>query len=71
VVDNYDGFDRLIFACGRAAPRPLMLSAGEYDRELENAGMKVEERRFRNRLPVAHILSIAKKPLAEGAGATA
>jgi hypothetical protein len=28
---------------------------------LENAGMQVEERRFRNRLPLAHILFIAKK----------
>jgi hypothetical protein len=27
----------------------------------------VEERRFRNRLPLAHILFIAKKPLAESA----
>jgi hypothetical protein len=28
--------------------------------------MQVEERRFRNRLPLAHILFIAKKPLAAG-----
>jgi len=26
--------------------------------------MQVEERRFRNRLPLAHILLIARKPLA-------
>ena len=31
--------------------------------------MQVEERRFRNRVRLAHILSIAKTPLAEGAGA--
>jgi uncharacterized protein (DUF2062 family)/ubiquinone/menaquinone biosynthesis C-methylase UbiE len=60
-------FDRLIFACGRAGVRPLMLSAAEYHSVLENAGMQVEQRRFRNRLPLAHILFIAKKPLAESA----
>lgn len=60
-------FDRLIFACGRAGVRPLMLSAAEYHSVLENAGMQVEQRRFRNRLPLVHILFIAKKPLAEAA----
>jgi SAM-dependent methyltransferase len=60
-------FDRLIFACGGAGVRPLMLSAAEYHSVLENAGMQVEQRRFRNRLPLAHILFIAKKPLAESA----
>jgi len=60
-------FDRLIFACGRAGTRPLMLPAIEYRRVLEDAGMQVEQRRFRNRLPLAHILFIAKKPIAEGA----
>jgi hypothetical protein len=48
-----------------------MLPATEYDSELENAGMQVEERRFRDRLQLAPILSIAKKPRAESAGATA
>ena len=60
-------FDRLIFACGRAGVRPLMLSAAEYHSVLENAGMQVEQRRFRNRLPLAHILFIAKKQLAKAA----
>jgi uncharacterized protein len=60
-------FDRLIFACGRADVPPVMLLAAEYHSVLENAGMEVEERRFRNRLPLAHILFIAKKPLAEAA----
>jgi uncharacterized protein (DUF2062 family)/SAM-dependent methyltransferase len=60
-------FDRLIFACGRAATRPLMLPAVEYRSVLEQAGMQVEERRFRNRLPLAHILFVAKKPAAEDA----
>ncbi|MFZ0772750.1 MAG: DUF2062 domain-containing protein [Candidatus Sulfotelmatobacter sp.] len=60
-------FDRLVFACGRAGVRPLMLPAAEYLNVLENASMQVEERRFRNHLPLAHILFIAKKPLAEAA----
>jgi uncharacterized protein (DUF2062 family)/SAM-dependent methyltransferase len=60
-------FDRLIFACGRPSVRPLTLSAAEYRGALEKAGMQVKERRFRNRLPLAHILFIAKKPTAEGA----
>ena len=58
-------FDRLIFACGRAGARPLTLPAAQYQSVLENAGMHVEARRFRNRLPLAHILFIAKKPLAK------
>jgi uncharacterized protein (DUF2062 family)/SAM-dependent methyltransferase len=60
-------FDRLIFARGRVGRRPLMLSAVEYRHVLEQAGMQVEERRFRNRLPLAHILFVAQKPVAEGA----
>jgi uncharacterized protein (DUF2062 family)/SAM-dependent methyltransferase len=58
-------FDRIIFACGRAGTRPLTLPADEYRDVLEMAGMQVEERRFRNRLPLAHILFIAKKPMPE------
>lgn len=59
-------FDRIIFACGRAGMRPLTLPAGEYRSVLETAGMQVEDQRFRNHLPLAHILFIAKKP-SEGA----
>jgi trans-aconitate methyltransferase len=44
-------FDRLIFACGRAGVRPLMLAAAEYRSVLENAGMQVEERRFETVCP--------------------
>ena len=58
-------FDRLIFLWGRAEARPLTLPAAAYQSVLENAGMQVEQRRFRNRLPLAHILFIAKKPLTE------
>jgi uncharacterized protein (DUF2062 family)/2-polyprenyl-3-methyl-5-hydroxy-6-metoxy-1,4-benzoquinol methylase len=60
-------FDRLLFSCERAGVRPLMLSAARYQSALENAGMQVETRRFRNHLPLAHILFIAKRPLAEAA----
>jgi uncharacterized protein (DUF2062 family)/SAM-dependent methyltransferase len=60
-------FDRLIFAFGRAGIKPLTLRAAEYRSVLENAGMRVQECRFRNRLPLAHILFIARKPLAEAA----
>jgi predicted TPR repeat methyltransferase len=58
-------FDRLIFAFGRAGIRPLTLCAAEYSQVLEGAGMRVEECRFRNRLPLAHILFIARKSSAE------
>jgi uncharacterized protein (DUF2062 family)/SAM-dependent methyltransferase len=57
-------FDRLVFACERVKVQPVTLPAAQYRTVLESAGMEVEERRFRNRLPLAHILFIAKKPLA-------
>jgi SAM-dependent methyltransferase len=58
-------FDRLIFMWGRTGVRSLTLSAAQYRSVLDNAGMQVQELRFRNRLPLAHILFVAKKPLAE------
>lgn len=54
-------FDRVIFAFGRAGVRPTMLSAVEYRSALEEAGMQFREHRFRNRLPLAHIVFIATK----------
>ena len=59
-------FDRLIFACGGGGV-PRILPVVEYRGALENAGMMVEERRFENRLPLAHVLFVARKPLAEAA----
>jgi uncharacterized protein (DUF2062 family)/2-polyprenyl-3-methyl-5-hydroxy-6-metoxy-1,4-benzoquinol methylase len=56
------GFDRIIFLVGGARQKPLMLSAPEYRTALERAGMRIEERRFRNLLPLAHIVFIARKP---------
>ena len=58
------GLDRLIFACGGNGS-PRMLSIVEYRSALENAGMKVEERHFQNRLPLAHVLFVARKLLTE------
>lgn len=60
-------FDRLIFTWGRAGVHPVMLSAADYRSVLEQAGMQVEERRFRNLLPLAHILFIAKKTAIQNA----
>jgi len=60
-------FERLIFACEGNRFRPRMLSIAEYRSTLEHAGMQLEERRFRNRLPLAHVLFVARKPSAEAA----
>lgn len=60
-------FERLIFTCGGVGFRPRMLSIAEYRGVLENAGMQFEERHFQNRLPLTHVLFIARKPLAEAA----
>jgi uncharacterized protein (DUF2062 family) len=59
--------ERLMFACGGVGFRPRNLSIGEYRGVLENAGMKLEERHFQNRLPLTHVLFIARKSLAEAA----
>jgi len=59
-------FDRLVFACSRVGVQPVTLLAAQYESVLESAGMRVEERRFRNRLPLVHILFIARKPLEGG-----
>jgi uncharacterized protein (DUF2062 family)/trans-aconitate methyltransferase len=58
-------FERLIFACRHNDLRPEILSIAEYRRVLENAGMKIEERRFKNRLPLAHVLIVARKSVTE------
>ncbi len=60
-------FDRLLFTFDRVGMRPLMLSPAQYQNLLESAGMQVETRRFRNLLPLAHILFVAKRPTAESA----
>jgi SAM-dependent methyltransferase len=59
-------FDRLIFLADRNGLRPVTLPVARYRRALEVAGMTIVERRFRNRLPLAHILIVAtKSPTAE------
>ena len=59
--------DRLLFSCERTGTRPEVLLAPDYLQVLEKAGMQVETRRFLNRLPLSHILFIAKKPSLETA----
>lgn len=61
------GFERLLFACGGDSVRPRILPIGEYRSMLQNAGMQLEERRFKNRLPLAHVLLVARKPWAQAA----
>jgi len=58
-------FERLIFACRHHDLRPQILPIAEYRRVLESAGMQLEERRFQNRLPLAHVLIVARKPVAQ------
>ena len=60
-------FERLIFGLEGNGFRPRMLSIAEYRSALENAGMQWEERRFQNRLPLAHVLFVARQPLAQAA----
>ncbi len=60
-------FDRLIFAYKGVGFRPRILSIAEYRGALENAGMQLEERRFHNRLPLAHVLFVARRSLVEAA----
>ncbi len=55
------GFDRLVFLVDRTGLKPTVLPAAEYRRALSEAGLRVEERRFRNRLPIAHVLFVAEK----------
>ncbi|HEX3105687.1 MAG TPA: DUF2062 domain-containing protein [Terriglobales bacterium] len=54
-------FERMIFACRYRAMHPEILALPDYRRVLESAGMQIEERRFNNRLPLAHILIVARK----------
>jgi uncharacterized protein (DUF2062 family) len=60
-------FDRLIFLSGGSGVAPLTLPVEQYRQALERAGMQIAERRFRNRLPLAHILIVAIKPPASEA----
>jgi uncharacterized protein (DUF2062 family)/trans-aconitate methyltransferase len=60
-------FDRLIFACSGVGIQPRVLSIAEYRGAVQDAGMQLEERRFQNRLPLAHVLFVARKSLAETA----
>jgi len=61
------GLDRLLFSAERVGARPMILPAAQYRTALQEAGMAVESRRFRNRLPLAHILLLARRPATESA----
>ena len=54
-------FDKLIFACRTDGQRPCMLSIAEYRSMLGKAGMQLEERRFKNHLPLVHVMLIARR----------
>ncbi len=60
-------FERFIFASERNGFAPRMLPIAEYRCALKDAGMQWEERRFQNRLPLTHVLFIARKPSTEAA----
>jgi uncharacterized protein (DUF2062 family) len=61
------GLDRLLFSAEHVGARPTILRAAQYRSALNEVGMEVVERRFRNRLPLAHILFLARRPAVESA----
>jgi SAM-dependent methyltransferase len=61
------GLDRLLFSAEHVGAGPTILCAAQYRSALSEAGMEVVERRFRNRLPLAHILFLARRPAVESA----
>jgi len=54
--------DRLLFGLARSSSRPAYQPAETYVRILTDAGLEVDARRYRNRLPLAHALFRARKP---------
>ena len=55
-------FDRLIFFLGKTQTGPVVLSAAEYQGAFDGTGLQIDQRRFRNRLPIAHLLFVVSKP---------
>lgn len=55
-------FDKLIFFLGKARSGPVVLSAREYEGAFDGTRVQIAQRRFRNRLPIAHLLFIVTKP---------
>lgn len=55
-------FDKLIFFVGKNRSGPVVLSAAEYKGAFDGR-LRVEQRRFRNRLPIAHLLFVVTRPL--------
>ena len=54
-------FDKLIFLVGKEQSGPVVLSAAEYAAAFDGAGVNITQRRFRNRLPIAHQLFVVTK----------
>ena len=57
------GLDRLLFTAEKVGKRPTILVERQYLVMLEECGMQVESRHFRNTLPLAHVLFIAQRPV--------
>jgi len=55
-------FDRLIFFLGKNSAGPVVLSADEYQGAFGGAGLQINHRRLRNRLPIAHRVFVVEKP---------
>jgi len=54
-------FDRVIFFLAGNQAGPTVLSAEDYRGALEKAGLQITQWRFRNRLPLAHLLFVGAK----------
>jgi hypothetical protein len=54
-------FDRLIFLIGKIRTGPVVLSADEYKAAFDGAAVAVGQRRFRNLLPITHLLFVVTK----------
>jgi uncharacterized protein (DUF2062 family)/trans-aconitate methyltransferase len=54
--------ERIIFCTGRWSTRPTYQPADVYRQLLAEAGLVVDVRRYRNRLPLAHVVIAAQKP---------
>jgi hypothetical protein len=61
------GLDRLLFSAEHVGARPMILSAAQYRSALSEAGCRSRCAAFRNRLPLAHILFLARRPAVESA----
>lgn len=54
--------DQIVFRTGRWSARPAYQAADAYRQLLAEGGLVVDVRRYRNRLPLAHVVIAAQKP---------